>query len=58
MDVCMVTGCTPLLAAISGRQWNTAKLIVAILAAQYAPEEDLPKFDTSDVSLGTMPSLL
>jgi predicted NAD-dependent protein-ADP-ribosyltransferase YbiA (DUF1768 family) len=31
-------GFTPLFAAISGRQWSTAKLIIAIATAQYHPD--------------------
>jgi hypothetical protein len=42
---------TPLFAAISGRHWSTAKLIVAISAAQYAPDAE-DKFNTSHLSLG------
>lgn len=38
---------TPLFAAISGRHWNTAKLIVAMIsAAQYAPDTE-DKFNTT-----------
>ncbi|KAF8959387.1 hypothetical protein BDZ97DRAFT_1705185 [Flammula alnicola] len=33
-------GYTPLFAAISGRRWSTAKLILAIATAQYEPEDD------------------
>ncbi|KAF8905744.1 hypothetical protein CPB84DRAFT_563270 [Gymnopilus junonius] len=41
-------GATPLFAAIAGRQWTTAKLILAIATAQYHPddERDRIKFDT------------
>ncbi|KAF8905746.1 hypothetical protein CPB84DRAFT_1844751 [Gymnopilus junonius] len=41
------TGATPLFAAIAGRQWTTAKLILAIATAQYHPddEHDRIKFD-------------
>ncbi|KAF8999457.1 hypothetical protein BDQ17DRAFT_1328336 [Cyathus striatus] len=34
-----VTGWTPLFAALAGRCWSTAKLIVAIAAAQYQSDE-------------------
>ncbi|KAF8987599.1 hypothetical protein BDQ17DRAFT_1334968 [Cyathus striatus] len=34
-----VTGWTPLFAALAGRRWSTAKLIVAIAAAQYQSDE-------------------
>lgn len=33
-------GLTPLYAAIAGKQWNTAKLIMGIAAAQYHNEGD------------------
>ncbi len=33
-------GYTPLFAAISGKRWSTAKLILAIATAQYCPEKD------------------
>ena len=33
-------GYTPLFVAISGRQWSTAKLIIAIATAQYHPDEE------------------
>lgn len=56
MDVYSVTGYTPLFAAISGRQWGTAKLIIAILVEQYTPDEELIKFDADDVNLGMIPS--
>ncbi|KDR74215.1 hypothetical protein GALMADRAFT_123653 [Galerina marginata CBS 339.88] len=43
-----VTGYTPLFAALAGRRWSTAKLVLAIATAQYHPdnEEDNIKFDT------------
>lgn len=34
------SGWTPLFAACAARRWNTAKLVVAIAAAQYKPSED------------------
>ncbi|KAF7300964.1 Ankyrin repeat protein [Mycena indigotica] len=44
----MRTGFTPLFAAISGKHWDTARLIVTIAAAQYKAPEDKRKF-TVDV---------
>ncbi|KAJ7167928.1 ankyrin repeat protein [Mycena filopes] len=35
-----VSGITPLFAALVGRRWETAHLVVAIAAAQYKPDED------------------
>jgi len=48
---------SPLFAAIAGRRWSTAKLVVAISAAQYAPKEDDDqlKWDDSDCTLPTSP---
>ncbi|TFK33687.1 hypothetical protein BDQ12DRAFT_766148 [Crucibulum laeve] len=34
------TGYSPLFAAISGRRWSTAKLILAIATAQYHPDDE------------------
>ena len=31
---------TPLFAAVAARRWSTAKLILAIAAAQYHPEDE------------------
>lgn len=45
-------GFTPLYAAIAGRRWDTAKLVLAIAAAQYHPENDEKKFTTDDIHLG------
>ncbi|KAG6906166.1 hypothetical protein DXG01_015516 [Tephrocybe rancida] len=45
------TGHTPLFAAVSGRQWATAKLIMAIAVAQYKPPENTTKFSTKGVVL-------
>ncbi|RXW22626.1 hypothetical protein EST38_g3223 [Candolleomyces aberdarensis] len=47
------TGYTPLFAACEGRHWSTAKLIVAIAASQYTPEDDEEKvtFSTSGIKL-------
>ena len=44
---------SPLFAAIAGRHWSTAKLVVAISAAQYSPKEDADKlkWDASDCTL-------
>ncbi|PPR01075.1 hypothetical protein CVT24_000396 [Panaeolus cyanescens] len=45
-------GYTPLFAAVMGRKWSTAKLILAIAVAQYKPddedEENEYKFEDSD----------
>ncbi|KAG6855442.1 hypothetical protein H0H87_002810 [Tephrocybe sp. NHM501043] len=46
-----LSGHTPLFAAISGRQWETAKLVVAIAIAQYKPPKNTNKFSTKDVRL-------
>ncbi|KAJ7165671.1 ankyrin repeat protein [Mycena crocata] len=45
------TGITPLFAAIRGRHWDTARLIVAIIAAQYKPAAQNGRFDTSGMNL-------
>ncbi|KAK7469254.1 hypothetical protein VKT23_003740 [Stygiomarasmius scandens] len=45
------TGLTPLVAALEGRQWDTARLIFSISVAQYQPEETEAKFKISDISL-------
>ncbi|KAF8654880.1 hypothetical protein AX16_003341 [Volvariella volvacea WC 439] len=45
------TGITPLFAAIAGRQWETAKLVLAIVAAQYKPKEGDNRFRTGDIDL-------
>ncbi|EAU82414.1 ankyrin repeat protein [Coprinopsis cinerea okayama7 len=48
------SGLTPLWAACEGRRWSTAKLIVAIAAAQYTPEdkkEEKVHFSISRVAL-------
>ncbi|KAF8164736.1 hypothetical protein B0H34DRAFT_647969 [Crassisporium funariophilum] len=46
-------GYTPLFAALAGRRWSTAKLIVAIATAQYHPGNDDEKieFNTKDMDL-------
>lgn len=38
-------GFTPLSAAVAGRRWSTTKLILAIAAAQYEPDEDDEKIE-------------
>lgn len=38
-------GYTPLFAAIAGRRWSTAKLILAIATAQYCPKKDEDKLE-------------
>ncbi|THU85257.1 ankyrin, partial [Dendrothele bispora CBS 962.96] len=43
------TGLTPLVAALEGRQWNTAQLIFSISVAQYAPKEEENKFKISAI---------
>ncbi|KAJ6554865.1 hypothetical protein B0H19DRAFT_1377542 [Mycena capillaripes] len=43
------TGLTPLFAAIVGRQWNTASLILAIATAQYKPPTVRTRFDASNL---------
>ncbi|KAH6867498.1 hypothetical protein BKA70DRAFT_402642 [Coprinopsis sp. MPI-PUGE-AT-0042] len=56
--VCHSTsGYTPLFAAIEGRHWATAKLILAIAASQYAPPKDQAKdhFSVSNIKLGLDP---
>ncbi|KAJ7166058.1 ankyrin repeat protein [Mycena filopes] len=45
------SGLTPLFAAIEGRHWDTARLIVAIAAAQYKPKAKTERFSTSDMTL-------
>ncbi|KAJ7196941.1 ankyrin repeat protein [Mycena pura] len=44
------TGFTPLFAAIAGRHWDTARLIVAITAAQYKPAAQTGRFRVSDIT--------
>ncbi|KAF8075783.1 ankyrin repeat protein [Lyophyllum atratum] len=50
-NVYFQTGYTPLFAALSGRQWSTAKLIMAIAIAQYSPAEKEEKFSTEGVDI-------
>ncbi|KAJ7775677.1 ankyrin repeat protein [Mycena maculata] len=45
------TGVTPLFAAISGRHWDTARLIIAIAAAQNKPAAQTARFNTSGINL-------
>ncbi|RDB20232.1 hypothetical protein Hypma_012624 [Hypsizygus marmoreus] len=45
------TGHTPLFAAVMGRRWSTAKLILAIAAAQYHPADKVKKFTTRGITL-------
>ncbi|KAG5637903.1 hypothetical protein H0H81_002731 [Sphagnurus paluster] len=45
------TGYTPLFAAVSGRRWATAKLIMAIAIAQYKPSDKEEKFNMKGVNL-------
>ncbi|KAJ7775633.1 ankyrin repeat protein [Mycena maculata] len=45
------TGVTPLFAAISGRRWDTARLIIAIAAAQNKPAAQTARFNTSSINL-------
>ncbi|KAJ6615451.1 hypothetical protein B0H10DRAFT_2164836 [Mycena sp. CBHHK59/15] len=45
------TGVTPLTAAIAGRHWDTARLVMTIAAAQYKPAAKDGKFSTTDISL-------
>ncbi|KAJ7476865.1 ankyrin repeat protein [Mycena galericulata] len=45
------TGLTPLFAAIAARRWDTARLIIAIAAAQYKPAAQTTRFNTSDINL-------
>jgi hypothetical protein len=47
-------GFTPLFAAIAKRQWETARLIMAIAKAQYAPEGTKEKFSIKDIALGIL----
>ncbi|KAG6815565.1 hypothetical protein H0H87_000516 [Tephrocybe sp. NHM501043] len=44
-------GHTLLFAAISGCQWETAKLVVTIAIAQYKPPGNINKFSTKDINL-------
>ncbi|KAF9530942.1 hypothetical protein CPB83DRAFT_904927 [Crepidotus variabilis] len=46
-----VQGYTPLYAAIAGRKWSTARLILAIATAQYHPEEDEAERVSFDVDV-------
>ena len=41
----LAIGYTPLSAAVAGRRWSTARLILAIAAAQYEPDEDDEKIE-------------
>ncbi|KAJ7661416.1 ankyrin repeat protein [Mycena polygramma] len=45
------SGLTPLFAAVSGRHWDTARLILAIAGAQYKPSLKSRGFSTSDIDL-------
>ncbi|KAJ7499894.1 ankyrin repeat protein, partial [Mycena latifolia] len=45
------TGITPLFAAIAGRHWDTARLIVAVASAQYKPVVQTGRFNTSNIVL-------
>ncbi|KAJ7683514.1 hypothetical protein B0H17DRAFT_1137647 [Mycena rosella] len=45
------TGVTPLWAAVAGRRWDTARLVVAITSAQYKPAVQTGRFNTSDIAL-------
>lgn len=47
-----VKGYTPLFAAIAGRRWSTAKLILAIATAQYHPEKDEDKLEFDSNVMG------
>lgn len=46
-------GYTPLFAAVATRRWSTAKLILALAAAQYEPDENDEKieFDMNVIGL-------
>ncbi|KAK7053725.1 ankyrin repeat protein, partial [Favolaschia claudopus] len=43
------SGLTPLFAAIAGRHWDTARLVLVIASAQYKPVEKPGRFTTSDI---------
>ncbi|KAF7333042.1 Ankyrin repeat protein [Mycena venus] len=45
------SGLTPLFAAVCGRHWDTARLVLAIVAAQYKPVEKTGRFSTSNIDL-------
>ncbi|CAK5281900.1 unnamed protein product [Mycena citricolor] len=45
------TGLTPVYAAIAGRKWETARLLMAIAAAQYKPNEAKARFSTSGMDI-------
>ncbi|KAF8169046.1 hypothetical protein K438DRAFT_1921395 [Mycena galopus ATCC 62051] len=45
------SGLTPLFAAVCGRHWDTARLILAIAAAQYKPSAKADSFTTSNIDL-------
>ncbi|KAJ6473130.1 ankyrin repeat protein, partial [Mycena sanguinolenta] len=45
------SGLTPLFAAVCGRHWDTARLILAISAAQYKPSAKTDRFTTSNIDL-------
>ncbi|KAF8169052.1 hypothetical protein K438DRAFT_1730433 [Mycena galopus ATCC 62051] len=45
------SGLTPLFAAVCGRHWDTARLILAIAAAQYKPSAKADRFTTSNIDL-------
>ncbi len=47
-------GYTPLSAAVAGRRWSTAKLILAIAAAQYQPSENDEKIEFNINVIGTL----
>ncbi|KAJ6544332.1 hypothetical protein B0H19DRAFT_1380614 [Mycena capillaripes] len=44
-------GLTPLFAAVAGRHWDTARLVLAITAAQYKPTTKTQAFSTSNLNL-------
>lgn len=50
-----VTGFTPLYVAISRRNWETARLVLAIAVGQYHPDDKEEAFSMRDVVLGKWP---
>lgn len=49
-----VIGITPLVAAIAGRHWDTARLIMTIAGLQFKPVEQPMRFSTVGIRLGTL----
>lgn len=48
----VLLGYTPLSAAVIGRKWDTAKMVMAIAVAQYQPKDKTEKFSVQGILLG------